>query len=189
MTNTELQALREATIYPNNTRQISAEKLNAVLDELINKAGGWIFYQNSSSTPQTIPAETERQLSNDGLGAATLTTHKPHFVQNGLFQNSTIDLGELPTGAIVHGRFSANLTTLFNNTEVKLVAKFRNSSGQIIATYPFADVEFKTQGSHTITEIGMFFVGNGFVNGTIEFYAEGNVEFQILWTDLILDIR
>lgn len=189
MTNTELQALREATIVPNSNRDITADKLNAVLDELINKAGGWVFYKNSSSTKQNVVGLTETRLLNDGLGAETLTEHKPHFVQNGLFQDGIIDLGQLPTGSVVHGRFSADITTTSNNTEVKLKAKFRNSSGQIVAEYPFGDSEFKTQDNHSITEVGIFFVGNGFVNGTIEFYVESNVDVQILWTDLILDIR
>ena len=189
MTSTELKALRESNIYTNNSRLITAEKLNLVIDEIINKLGGWVYYSNKTTAYQNIQGGVEAKLLNDGEGDETISSSKPSYLQNKLLQNNAILLSELPIGAIVHGRFSAKINTLFNNTEVKIVARFKDPSGQVISEYPFVDAEFKTQDEHTITETGIFFVGNGFVNGSIEFYATGNVNFQIVWSDLILDIR
>lgn len=189
MTNTELQALREATIVPNNIRQITASKLNAVLDELINKAGGWLNYNNSSETVQVVQGNVETQLTNDGAGVQTVTTYKPHFVDGEMLSNNSINLSGLPLGAIVHGRFSANLITTSNHTEIRLTAKFKDSEGQIVTEYPFGNVQYKNQGNHTINRMGMFFVTEDFSDGTIEFYAESDENFNILWTDITLDIR
>lgn len=189
MTSTQLKALQDANLATNDAKEITAAKLREFTTELIKKAGGWVFYQNSSSTKQSITADTETLLTNDGAGAETLLTYKPYFVENALLSSNAIQLSELPLGTIVHGRFSSSITTTANNTEIKLRAKFKDSEGAVISTYNFANIGFKSQGDHSINETGIFFVANGFEGGSIEFYAEADEAFQILWTDLTLDVH
>lgn len=189
MNSAQLKALQDLNLATNSNNAITAAKLREFTVELVKKAGGWFFYQNSSTTKQSISADTETLLTNDGAGDETLSTYKPYYVENALLSSNAIQLSELPLGTIVHGRFSSQITTTSNNTEIKLRSKFKNSAGAVIATYDFANVAFKFQGNHSINQTGIFFVANGFENGSIEFYAEADHSFQILWTDLTLDVH
>jgi hypothetical protein len=189
MTNTELKALRESLIYANNSQQITADNLASILDELINKTGGWVSYRNSTTAYQIVAADTPTKLTNDGAGDSSIITYKPHYITNPILSNSAIQMSEFPTGTIIHGRFSSDITTTSNNTEIKLKARFYRESGDLEFEYDFANVAFKTQGSHSITETGIFYVGDELLNGRIEFYAEADHGFEINWADLILDIR
>lgn len=189
MNSAALKALQDLNLATNSNNEITAAKLREFTTELIKGVGGWVHYQNSSSTKQTILADTETLLTNDGGGDDTLLTYKPYYVENALLSSNAIQLSELATGTIVHGLFNSQITTTANNTEIKLKAKFKNSEGTVISTYDFANIAFKTQGNHSINQTGIFFVANGYVNGTIEFYAEADESFQILWTNLTLDIH
>lgn len=189
MNSAQLKALQDLNLATNSNNAITAAKLREFTTELIKGVGGWVYYQNSSSTKQSLLADTETLLTNDGSGDDTLLTYKPYYVENALLSSNAIQLSELALGSIVHGRFTAQITTTSNNTEIKLRAKFKNSGGTVISTYDFANVAFKSQGDHSINQTGIFFVANGFENGSIEFYAEADANFQILWTDLTLDVR
>ena len=189
MNSAQLKALQDLNLATNSNNAITAAKLREFTTDLIKGIGGWVFYQNSSSTKQSITADTETQLTNNGAGAETLLTYKPYYVESALLSSNAVQLSELALGSIVHGRFSSQITTTSNNTEIKLRAKFKNSGGTVISTYDFANIAFKNQGNHSINQTGVFFVANGFENGSIEFYAEADHNFQILWTDLTLDIR
>lgn len=189
MNSAALKILQDTNLATNDAKEITAAKLREFTTELIKGVGGWVYYQNSSTTKQTIAADTETQLTNNGAGAETLLTYKPYYVENALLSSNAIVLSELALGSIVHGRFTSQITTTANNTEIKLRAKFKNSEGTVISTYDFANVAFKTTGDHSINQTGIFFVANGFENGTIEFYGEADQSFQILWTDLTLDVR
>lgn len=189
MNSAQLKALQDLNLATNSNNAITAAKLREFTTELIKGVGGWVYYQNGSVTKQTIIANTETLLTNNGAGAETLLTYKPYYVENALLSSNAIQLTELALGSIVHGRFTSQITTTSNNTEIKLSAKFKNSSGTVISTYDFANVAFKTTGNHSINQTGIFFVANGFENGSIEFYAEADQDFQILWTDLTLDVR
>lgn len=189
MNSAQLKVLQDLNLATNSNNAITAAKLREFTVELIKKAGGWLFYQNSSSTKQSITADTETLLTNDGAGDETLTTYKPYYLESALLSSNAIQLSELELGTLVHGRFSSQITTTSNNTEIKLRAKFKNSGGTVIATYDFANIAFKDQGNHSINQTGIFFVANGFENGSIEFYAEADQNFQILWTDLTLDVH
>lgn len=189
MNSAQLKTLQDVNLATNDAHEITAAKLREFTTELIKGVGGWVHYQNSSSTKQSISANTETQLTNNGAGASTLITYKPYYVVNALLSSNAIQLSQLTLGSIIHGRFTSQITTTANNTEIKLKAKFKNSGGTVLSTYDFANVAFKTTGDHSINQTGIFFVANGFENGSIEFYAEADHSFQILWTDLTLDIR
>lgn len=189
MNSAQLKALQDVNLATNDAHEITAAKLREFTTELIKGVGGWVFYQNSSTTKQSLTADTETLLTNNGAGAETLITYKPYYVENALLSSNAIQLSELALGSIVHGRFSSQITTTANNTEIKLRAKFKNSEGAVISTYDFANIAFKDTGDHSINQTGIFFVANGFENGSIEFYGEADQNFQILWTDLTIDIR
>jgi len=189
MNSAQLKALQDLNLATNSNNAITAAKLREFTTDLIKGVGGWVHYQNGSVTKQTITANTETQLTNNGAGDETLLTYKPYYVDGALLSSNAIDLTELDLGSIIHGRFSSSITTTSNNTEIKLRAKFKNSSGTVISTYDFDNIAFKVQGNHSINQTGIFFVANGFENGTIEFYAESDHNSQILWTDLTLDVR
>src|SRR6056297_2380029 len=138
MNSTQLKALQDSNLATNSNNAITAAKLREFTVELVKRAGGYVYYVNSSSTPQSLASATELQLTNNGASENTVTTYAPYYVSGALLSSNAIQLSQLSVGDFVQGRFAATLATGSNNTEIHIYAKFKNSEGTVLETQHFA---------------------------------------------------
>lgn len=189
MKNSQLKTLQDANLADNNANAITAAKLREVTTEFVKHSGGFVSYNNANSTPQNLSSGVATQLTFDTSGDENLLTYIPYYIEVPLISSNAIQINGIADGSVINGRFLCSLTTASSNTEIKIEARFKNSSGTTIFTYPFANYSFKQSGSHTISSTGIFYVDPTLQDGTIEFWITSDGSATALWSSIMLDIR
>ena len=189
MKNSTLKTLQDTNLADNGSYTITAARLREFTTELVKHSGGFVSYNNANSTPQNLSSGVATQLTFDTSGNNNLLTYIPYYIEVPLLASNAIQINGIADGSVINGRFLCNLTTNSNNTEIKIEARFKNSEGDVVFTYPFANVAFKNSGSHTISSTGLFYVDPTLQDGTIEFYITADHSTSALWSSLMLDIR
>lgn len=186
MTSTQLKALQDANLATNDAKEITAAKLREVTAEMLKSHGGVVYYVNSTTTKQSATGGVELQLTHDASGY-TVTTYKPYFVSGDLFSSNVIQLSELENGSVVNFRFEGEVVTP-NATEVKFIAKVKNSSGTVVFELPFLDLYFKSSGTHPCVANNFLFMDTDIEDGTVEFYYESDNDSTVLWKNIVINI-
>jgi hypothetical protein len=134
--------------------------VNAIYDTL----GGFAFYEDATTavTPIAIVADTWTDLTNDKAGSGTITTYKPSYVSDELWDTATntIDLDELPNGKVVIIRTDFEYSPSSNNQHFD-------------ARLYFPDVPKELHFLHT--DVGSHHEDHHFVN-TSMFYVDSNIQ-------------
>lgn len=189
MKNSTLKTLNDNNLADNNSYRITAERLREVTTEFVKHSGGFVSYNNANTTPQNISSGVETQLTFDTSGESNLTDYKPYYIEVPLIASNAIQINGIADGSVITGRFLCTVVPSSNNTEIRVVAKFKDSDGDVLFTYPFADYFFKNKSSHTISATGIFYVDPTLQDGTIEFYILADANATALWNSIMLDIR
>lgn len=189
MKNSTLKTLQDTNLASNTSNAITAAKLREFTTELVKHSGGFVSYNNANTTPQNLSAGVATQLTFNAAGENNLTTYAPYYIDEALIASNAIQINGIADGSVINGRFLCTLTTASSNTEIKIEARFKNSAGTVIFTYPFANVAFKNSGSHTISSTGLFYVDPTLQDGTIEFWITADGTSTALWSSILLDIR
>ena len=189
MKNSTLKTLQDTNLASNASNAITASKLREVTTEFVKHSGGFVSYTNANSTPQNLSAGVATQLTFDATGESNLITYAPYYIETALIASNAIQIDGIEDGSVINGRFLCSLTTASSNTEIKIEARFKNSGGSTIFTYPFANYSFKQSGSHTISSTGIFYVDPTLQGGTIEFWITSDGSATALWSSIMLDIR
>jgi hypothetical protein len=121
---------------------------------------GFEDYQNTGGA-QSPAAATFTDLTNNGLGANTLTTYTLPSVTGGLWDTATnsLDFTELTLGDTVDIRFDMSVTTAAANEEVVVVFDLAHGTGseyQLVA----AQRSYKTAGTYDLGGMLSIYMGN-----------------------------
>lgn len=189
MKNSTLKTLQDTNLASNAANAITATKLREFTTELVKHSGGFVSYNNANSTPQNLSAGVAAKLTFDNSGGSNLTSYKPYYITDTLIASDAIQIDGIADGSVINGRFLCNVVTSSSNTEIKIEARFKNSGGTTIFTYPFANYSFKASGAHTISSTGIFYVDPTLTGGTIEFWITSDGSATALWSSIMLDIR
>ena len=189
MKNSTLKTLQDTNLASNASNAITATKLREFTSELVKHSGGFVSYTNANSTPQNISAETFTQLTFDTSGGSNVTSYAPYYIETALIASNAIQIDGIADGSVINGRFLCTVVTGSSNVDVRIEARFKNSGGTTIFTYPFVNQSFKASGSHTISATGLFYLDPTLQGGTIEFYIRTDATSTALWNSIMLDIR
>jgi len=186
MTSQEIKDLQDTNLATNDAHEITAAKLREVTTELIKNDGGVVYYVNGNTTPQSASSGVELRLIHDSAGY-TVSTYKPYYIVDPIISNNSIQLNQLPNGAVVNFRFEGQVNTP-NSTEVRFFIKVKNSLGAEVFTLPFLDLYYKTSGTHTCVASNFFFIDSDISNGTVEFYYKSDSNSTVLWKNIVINI-
>lgn len=188
-TNIEIKALGEANLADNNNGDITPFKMRETFGAMLNHLGGNVYLVNSSTTPQTINANTPTILQNDGNGVLSRTVYRPHYLNaDNFLQGNLIHFDDLINATIVSMRFECEFTTP-SNTNVKLTAIFRDSVGTEAFRLQFEEVHYKSAATHKLTSNFQFFMDTNITDGTMELVYESDTNTSALLKSMMADIR
>lgn len=191
MTNTQLKTLHDANLATNASGAITAAKLREVTTEFVKKASGWVYYENSSSTPQVVDVSEQDTvtLTNDGASENTNLTYAPHYLNGSLFSNNAIQLADLENGTMVHFRFCLDVIDSDLTTEILISASLKDSEGEEIMSSAFVDSAFRESGEHKIVDSCMFFVDSNIENGSVDFSLKASDDCEVIWRSILIEVR
>jgi hypothetical protein len=191
MTNTELKALQDSNLATNASNDITAAKLRAVTTEFVKHSGGFVYYENSSTTPQVVDVSEQDTvaLTNDGASADTVTAYKPYYATNALFANNAIQLAQIPNGSVVTFRFCLDVIDSDLTTEISIKASLKDSEGVEVISSSFIDSAFRESGEHKLTDTCMFFMDSNIEGGTVDFSITATDDCEVIWRSIMIDIR
>ena len=120
-------------------------------------------------------------LPNDGLGAFSLNTYRPDGTTNiWIAAESAFDFSELSIGDQVEIRFTANVTTTTNNTDVAVRLRLGGASPYDLTVITQQDI--KTAGTYQLSRYTKFYIGNADTlnsKGFIQISASNNVDVVV----------
>lgn len=188
-TNIEIAALGEANLATNNVGNITALKMRETFGAMLDHLGGNIYLVNSSTTPQSATANTPLTLTNDGAGALTITSKRPHYITPSVFlSGNKIHMDELIDGTLISVRLEMEFVT-GSNTTAKLEAIFKDSTGTEAFRLQFEDLYYKSAGTHKKVSNFQFFMDDNIIDGTLEFAYTSDANSTALWKSVMADIR
>ena len=187
--NIEIKALGEANLANNNEGDITPQKMRETFGAMLNHLGGNVYLVNSSTTPQTILANTPTILENDGQGALSITAYRPHYLNAATFlQGNLIHFDDLINSTIVSMRFECEFDVPAN-TNIKLTAIFRDTTATEAFRLQFEEVYYKSAAVHKLTSNFQFFMDTNIENGTMELVYESDTNSNAILKSVMADIR
>tara|TARA_R110000823_G_scaffold246925_1_gene370780 strand:+ start:3775 stop:4371 length:597 start_codon:yes stop_codon:yes gene_type:complete len=120
------------------TNKVTAADLNEVkesVNELYDTIGGWVDYADASTsvTPINLTQNVWTDLTNDKLGADTITTYKPPFVTGDLWNSASnsVNFSEIGIGQVLIIRNDFDVTAGASNTRLDARLYFPDSGKSI----------------------------------------------------------
>jgi hypothetical protein len=188
-TNIEIAALGEANLATNNVGNITALKMRETFGAMLDHLGGNIYLVNSSTTPQSATADIPLTLTNDGAGALTVITKRPHYITPSVFlSGNKIHFDELIDGTMINVRLEMAFTT-GANTAIEIEAIFKDSGGTEAFRLQFEDLFYKEAKTHKKVSNFQFFMDDNITDGTLEFAYTSDSNSTALWKSIMADIR
>lgn len=180
MTSNELKTLIDTNLADNLHKDISAEDVRNVLYQLLRKSGGWADYSDSTSTLQSIDAETWTTLTNDGAGIYTNTDFLPYNTTS-LFSDNEVQLSGLDLGTQLTLRFDLAIKTLSPSTDVVFRVNIKDSEGNSVYTHNYDLRTFKLATEMSGVNYYTFYVGEAIEDGSlaIELFADHNFQAKL----------
>lgn len=158
MNSTTQKNTMDGLFADNEAGNISAADLRSVVTEIIKTNGGHVFYPNAVATKQSIPADVWTELTLDNSSPEKSDLYKPYYqTQDIITGTGKYDILEIPLGTVINNRFQFEMDTSVNNTEVKFRGRVYDSGDNLLFSFIFNNLGFKTAGSHTIAPHLMIF--------------------------------
>lgn len=188
-TNIEIAALGAANMPDNSSGFITPARMRDTFGAMLDHLGGNVYLVNSSTTPQSISADTPTILTNDGAGALSVSIYRPHYLSVSTFlSGNLIHMDDLLVGTLVNNRIECEFVTS-SNTNISLTAVFRDSGGVEAFRLKFAEVYYKSAGTHKLTPNFQFFMDTNITNGTMEIVYESDNSSTAILKSIMADIR
>lgn len=169
----------DAVLTEVDTVKTDISSINSIIDILDAKSHqiGFADYNDSATqtTPLSVIANTQTDITNDGLGAYSNTAYLPSGVTK-LWDTTTqlFDFSELSLGDTLDIRLDLEVTTTSISQEVNIVLELGTNTTPYEVL--FTTSTFKTTGSNRINRYNGIYIGN---TDTIN----GGGKFKILSDD------
>lgn len=186
-TSTEIKNSIDSLLEDNNVGQITASDLREIQYMMLKNIGGSEYYENSSTAPTTLTADTWIDIPND-FSQNIYTDSKPEFTTQPLMLNHKANLTELEAGTIIHARLHFNVITSVSNTLIKFRGVARSLSGAVITNLDFDDKEYKAAGSHSSTSHVMSLIIPAIAGGSISLQAYSDKDASIIWESVLIRV-
>lgn len=146
------------TFLQTNTSFRNGELTSITTADIFN--GGFIDYNDSGISQSVTVAGSPVILENDGAGAFT----NKNFLPTGITElwdviNDTFDWSELKPGDIIDIRLDVLLTTLANNTEVKIDLHLGTGGESYIIPF-ITNINFKSIGTYQLNRFSGIYMGD-----------------------------